>query len=151
MSTGVRSKKTVLWSGAFNRSRSPLPPKPKAIQILQGIKEKYESFHQLKYTDEALENAVYLSNRYISDRFLPDKAIDLIDEAGARVKLRSISVPEELINIQRRIRIIGGRIETAISAQEFEKAARYRLEEDVEQENLQVSQGDAGGSKAPSH
>jgi len=114
------------------------PSEAESIQILQGIKEKYENFHQLKYTDEALENAVYLSNRYISDRFLPDKAIDLIDEAGARVKLRSISVPEELINIQRRIRIIGGRIETAISAQEFEKAARYRLEEDLEQVHLQV-------------
>ncbi len=114
------------------------PTELESIQILQGIKERYENFHQLKYSDEALESAVYLSNRYISDRFLPDKAIDLVDEAGARVKLRSISVPEELINIQRRIRIIDGRIESAISAQEFEKAARYRLEEDLEQENLQV-------------
>jgi ATP-dependent Clp protease ATP-binding subunit ClpC len=114
------------------------PTEAESVRILQGIKEKYENFHQLKYTDEALESAVYLSNRYISDRFLPDKAIDLIDEAGARVKLRSISVPEELINIQRRIRVIDGRIESAISAQEFEKAARYRLEEDLEQENLQI-------------
>ena len=122
----------------FQSIKVAAPTEAESIQILHGIKEKYESFHQLKYTDEALESAVYLSNRYISDRFLPDKAIDLIDEAGARVKLRSISVPEELINIQRRIRIIDGRIESAISAQEFEKAARYRLEEDLEQENLQV-------------
>jgi ATP-dependent Clp protease ATP-binding subunit ClpC len=122
----------------FQSIKVPAPTEAESIQILQGIKEKYESFHQLKYTDEALEGAVYLSNRYISDRFLPDKAIDLIDEAGARVKLQSISVPEELINIQRRIRVIDGRIESAISAQEFEKAARYRLEEDFEQENLQV-------------
>ncbi len=122
----------------FQSIKVPAPTEAESIQILQGIKEKYESFHQLKYTDEALESAVYLSNRYISDRFLPDKAIDLIDEAGAHVKLRSISVPEELINIQRRIRFIDGRIESAISAQEFEKAARYRLEEDLEQENLQV-------------
>ncbi len=114
------------------------PGESESILILHGIKEKYENFHSLKYTDEALESAVYLSNRYISDRFLPDKAIDLIDEAGARVKLRSISIPEELINIQRRIRIIDGRIESAITAQEFERAARYRLEEDLEQENLQV-------------
>ena len=69
---------------------------------------------------------------------MPDKAIDLIDEAGARVKLRATSIPEEMINIQRRIRVIDGRIESAISAQEFEKAARYRLEEDLEQESLQV-------------
>jgi ATP-dependent Clp protease ATP-binding subunit ClpC len=122
----------------FQSIKVPAPSESDSIQILQGIKEKYESFHQLKYTDEALEAAVYLSNRYITDRFLPDKAIDLIDEAGARVKLRSISIPEELINIQRRIRMIGGRIETAILAQEFEKAARFRLEEDLEQETLQV-------------
>jgi ATP-dependent Clp protease ATP-binding subunit ClpC len=114
------------------------PSERESITILHGIKEKYENFHQLKYTDEALEASVYLSNRYISDRFLPDKAIDLIDEAGARVKLRATAIPEEMINIQRRIRVIDGRIESAISAQEFEKAARYRLEEDLEQENLQI-------------
>jgi ATP-dependent Clp protease ATP-binding subunit ClpC len=114
------------------------PNERESITILHGIKEKYETFHQLKYTDEAVEAAVYLSNRYLSDRFLPDKAIDLIDEAGARVKLRSTAVPEEMINIQRRIRVIDGRIESAISAQEFEKAAKYRLEEELEQENLQI-------------
>jgi ATP-dependent Clp protease ATP-binding subunit ClpC len=114
------------------------PSEQESINILNGIKEKYESFHQLRYTDEALQASVYLSNRYIPDRFLPDKAIDIIDEAGARVKLRTTSIPEEMINIQRRIRVIDGRVENAISAQEFEKAARYRLEEDMEQENLQV-------------
>ncbi len=114
------------------------PSERESITILHGIKEKYETFHQLKYTDEAIEAAVYLSNRYLPDRFLPDKAIDLIDEAGARVKLRATAVPEEMINIQRRIRVIDGRIESAISAQEFEKAARYRLEEEMEQQNLQV-------------
>jgi ATP-dependent Clp protease ATP-binding subunit ClpC len=114
------------------------PTEQESVTILKGIKEKYESFHQLKYTDGALETAVYLTNRYITDRFLPDKAIDVIDEAGARVKLRTKSVPEEMLNLQRRIRVIDGRIENAISAQEFEKAARYRLEEEMEQENLQV-------------
>ncbi len=114
------------------------PTERESVTILHGIKEKYETFHQLKYTDEALEASVYLSNRYIPDRFLPDKAIDLLDEAGARVKLRATAIPEEMINVQRRIRVIDGRIESAISAQEFEKAARYRLEEDLEQENLQV-------------
>ena len=114
------------------------PSERESVTILSGIKEKYEIFHQLKYTDEALQASVYLSNRYIPDRFLPDKAIDIIDEAGARVKLRTTSFPEEMVNIQRRIRVIDGRIENAISAQEFEKAARYRLEEDMEQENLQV-------------
>jgi ATP-dependent Clp protease ATP-binding subunit ClpC len=69
------------------------PSETESIRILQGIKERYESFHQLEYADEALEAAVYLSNRYIPDRFLPDKAIDLIDEAGARVKLRRLPSP----------------------------------------------------------
>jgi ATP-dependent Clp protease ATP-binding subunit ClpC len=116
-----------------------IPPlERESIAILNGIKEKYESFHQLKYTDEALEASVYLSNRYIPDRFLPDKAIDIIDEAGARVKLRAAAVPDEVLNIQKRIRMIGGRIENAITAQEFDQAAHYRLEEDSEQENLQV-------------
>jgi ATP-dependent Clp protease ATP-binding subunit ClpC len=114
------------------------PDEEESIRILQGIKGRYESYHQLRYTDEALQAAVYLSNRYIPDRFLPDKAIDILDEAGARVKLRTHSVPDEMINIQRRIRVIDGRIENAISAQEFEKAARYRLEGDIEQENLQI-------------
>ncbi len=114
------------------------PSEVESVTILHGIKEKYETFHQLKYTDEALQASVYLSNRYIPDRFLPDKAIDVIDEAGARVKLRTTSLPEEMVNIQRRIRVIDGRIENAITAREFEKAARYRLEEDMEQENLQV-------------
>jgi len=114
------------------------PTEQESVTILRGIKGKYEAFHHLKYTDEAIEASVYLSNRYLTERFLPDKAIDLIDEAGARVKLRATSIPEEIINVQRRIRVIDGRIENAISSQEFEKAARYRREEDLEQENLQL-------------
>ena len=114
------------------------PSEQESLAILNGIKEKYESFHQVEYTDEALEASVYLSNRYISDRFLPDKAIDLIDEAGARVKLRRASASDDRDTIQRRIRAIEDRVENAISAHEFEQAARYRLEEELEQENLQV-------------
>ncbi len=122
----------------FQAIKVPPPSEQESIQILKGIKDKYESFHALEYTDEALEAAVYLSNRYIPDRFLPDKAIDLIDEAGARVKLRNSSIPDEMIRAQGKIRVIDDRVESAISSREFEKAARYRLEEDREQENLQV-------------
>jgi ATP-dependent Clp protease ATP-binding subunit ClpC len=114
------------------------PSEQESVAILNGIKERYEVFHQLKYTDEALQASVYLSNRYIPDRFLPDKAIDVIDEAGARVKLRTASYPEETANIQRRIRVIDGRIENAISAQEFDNAARHRFEKDREKENLRT-------------
>jgi ATP-dependent Clp protease ATP-binding subunit ClpC len=122
----------------FQSVRVAPPSEQESIAILNGIKQRYESFHQLRYTDEAIQASVYLSNRYIPDRFLPDKAIDVIDEAGARVKLRTAAIPEDMINIQRRIRVIDGRIEHAISAQEFEKAARYRLEEDMEREHLQI-------------
>jgi len=122
----------------FQAIKVAAPSEQESIAILHGIKERYETFHQLEYTDEALEASVYLSNRYIPDRFLPDKAIDIIDEAGARVKLRAASIPEEILSIQRRICIIDSRIEHAIAAQEFEKAARYRLDEDAEQEKLQA-------------
>ena len=66
----------------------PPPSEAEAVSILDGVRERYESFHQVRYTDEALQAALYQSHRYIPDRFLPDKAIDVIDEAGARVKLR---------------------------------------------------------------
>jgi ATP-dependent Clp protease ATP-binding subunit ClpC len=114
------------------------PSEEETIRILAGIKEKYEAFHHLRYTEDALQASVYLSNRYIPDRYLPDKAIDIIDEAGARVKLRTASVPEEIEDIRQRIRGIDLRIKNALSEHEFEKAARYRREEDIEQENLQV-------------
>jgi ATP-dependent Clp protease ATP-binding subunit ClpC len=72
----------------FQAVKVPPPSEPEAVKILEGVRERYESFHQVRYTDDALEAAVYQSHRYIPDRFLPDKAIDVIDEAGARVKLR---------------------------------------------------------------
>jgi ATP-dependent Clp protease ATP-binding subunit ClpC len=108
------------------------PTEQESVTILHGIKEQYEAFHQVKYTDEALQASVYLSNRYITDRFLPDKAIDIIDEAGARVKLRATSLPEEVASIQRRIGLLDGNMEPAIPAQELEKAANYRIEDDRE-------------------
>ncbi len=122
----------------FQAIKVPPPSERESVEILNGIKDKYESFHALEYTGEALEAAVYLSSRYIPDRFLPDKAIDLIDEAGARVKLRNSTIPEEMVRTQRKIQVIDDRIDSAISSREFEKAARYRLEEDQEQANLRV-------------
>ena len=72
----------------FQAVKVPPPSEEEAVEILDGVRERYESFHQVRYTDDALQAAVYQSHRYIPDRFLPDKAIDVIDEAGARVKLR---------------------------------------------------------------
>ena len=112
------------------------PTEQESIAILNGIKEKYESFHQVEYTDEALEASVHLSNRYISDRFLPDKAIDLIDEAGARVKLTTASAADDGGNIQRKIRIIEGSAGEADSAHQIEQAPHHWPE--PKQENLKV-------------
>ena len=92
----------------------------------------------MSYTDAAIEFAVSHSNRYIPDRFLPDKAIDLIDEAGARVKLRQTSLPEEITEVQKRIKFIVHRMDSAIANHEFEKARFYSDEERKERENLRA-------------
>ncbi|HEY2930167.1 MAG TPA: ATP-dependent Clp protease ATP-binding subunit [Acidobacteriota bacterium] len=114
------------------------PTEAETIEIIRGIRDRYESFHQVSYIEDAITSSVLQSNRYIPDRFLPDKAIDVLDEAGARVKLRSTAVPDEVINLQKKIKVIMGRIETAISLKEFEKAAKYKDEELLERENLQI-------------
>jgi ATP-dependent Clp protease ATP-binding subunit ClpC len=120
----------------FQSVKVPPPNEGETIKILHGIKDRYEKFHAVTYTDDALNSAVYNSNRYIPDRHLPDKAIDLIDEAGARVKLRQTSLPEELADIQKRIKFIVHRMENAIANHEFEKARFYSDEERKERENL---------------
>ena len=122
----------------FQAVKVPPPNEEDAIRILNGIKEKYEKFHAVSYTDEAINFSVTHSSRYIPDRFLPDKAIDLIDEAGARVKLRQTSLPEELTEVQKRIKFIVHRMENAIANHEFEKARFYSDEERKERENLRT-------------
>src|SRR5437879_5527347 len=120
----------------FQAVKVPPPNEADAIKILFGIKERYEKFHAVTYTDDAINFSVSHSSRYIPDRFLPDKAIDLIDEAGARVKLRQTSLPEELTEVQKRIKFIVHRMENAIANHEFEKARFYSDEERKERENL---------------
>src|SRR6266478_5435888 len=120
----------------FQAVKVPAPNEEEAVLVIQGVRERYEKFHAVSYTDEALRYSVYLSNRYIPDRFLPDKAIDLIDEAGARVKLRQATVPEEVGEVQKRVKFITHRMETAIANHEFEKARFYSEEERKEKENL---------------
>ena len=121
----------------FQAIKVGAPPEQESVSILHGVKSRYEKFHMVSYTDEAIEAAVYLSNRYIPDRFLPDKAIDLLDEAGARVKLRQATLPSEMTDIQRRIKFIVARMESAISSKDFEKAEHYKNQEQVERDNLQ--------------
>ena len=122
----------------FQAVKVPPPNEEETIKILFGIKERYEKFHAVTYTDEGLLAAVYHSNRYIPDRYLPDKAIDLLDEAGSRVKLRQTALPEELADIQKRIKFIVHRMENAIATHEFEKARFYSDEERKERENLRA-------------
>ena len=120
----------------FQAVKVPPPTEADAVKILFGIKDRYEKFHAVGYTDEAIETAVFTSSRYIPDRFLPDKAIDLIDEAGARVKLRQTTLPTDLADIQKRIKFIVHRMENAIANHEFEKARFYSDEERKERENM---------------
>ncbi len=122
----------------FQAVKVPPPNEEDAIKIIMGIKDKYEKFHAVSYTDDAITFSVSHSSRYIPDRFLPDKAIDLIDEAGARVKLRQTSLPEELTEVQKRIKFIVHRMENAIANHEFEKARFYSDEERKERENLRA-------------
>ena len=122
----------------FQAVKVPPPNEEDATKIIMGIKERYEKFHAVSYTDDAITFSVSHSNRYIPDRFLPDKAIDLIDEAGARVKLRQTTLPEELTEVQKRIKFIVHRMENAIANHEFEKARFYSDEERKERENLRA-------------
>ncbi len=96
------------------------------IEILENIKEKYEDHHLVKYTDDALKACVHLTNRYMSDRFLPDKAIDAMDEAGSRVHITNIHVPAEIIDVENRIEEVKSKKTLAINSQKFEEAAEYR-------------------------
>ena len=114
------------------------PTEEEAVKVLFGIKDRYEKFHAVAYSDEAIEGAVFTSSRYIPDRFHPDKAIDLLDEAGARVKLRQTTMPGEIAEVHKRIKFIVHRMENAIANHEFEKARFYSDEERKERENLRV-------------
>src|SRR5215217_5402634 len=113
------------------------PSEKETIEVLMGVKDRYESFHHVEYTREAIEAAVYQSSRYITDRFLPDKAIDLIDEAGARAKLREAGYSEEFGEINKSIRVAVEQMENAVSQKDFEKAARFREQEQQHRDTLQ--------------
>lgn len=102
------------------------PSQEETVEILKGLRSKYEAHHKVKITDEALEQAVKMSVRYISDRFLPDKAIDLIDEACSKVRLRAYTMPPEVKEIEKKLKDITGEKAAAIDSQDFEGAARLR-------------------------
>ena len=113
-----------------------------SIKILKGLRDAYEAHHKVKISDQAIKAAVKLSHRYIADRFLPDKAIDLMDEAASRVRLRNNTRPDELRDINERIDELEKEKEAAVKNQEFEKAARLRDEENELKKELQEIKDD---------
>ena len=105
------------------------PSEEQALRILDGLRDRYEAHHHVRYSDEALQAAVSMSTRYIQDRFLPDKAIDVLDEAGARMRIRNRTLPDEIRKFDDELRRVRLDKEEAASAQEFERAAQLRDEE----------------------
>ena len=134
-------RKYIEKDSALERRFSPVtvgePTKAETEEILKGIRDKYEAHHNVKITDEAIKSAVELSTRYINDRFLPDKAIDLIDEAASRVKMKTYTQPESLKKLEDEIVTLDKEKEDTIRVQDFEKAAILRDKIKEEKEKLQ--------------
>ena len=131
--TTLEEYRKIEKDAALERRFQPVqvdqPTIEQAIQILKGLRDRYESFHRVIITDEAIEAAVKFSDRYINDRYLPDKAIDLVDEAGARLRIRRMTAPPELREIDEHIAEVKREKESAIDAQDFERAAALRDDE----------------------
>ena len=126
-------RKPLEKDSALERRFQPItvgePNEEQAIRILGGLRDRYEAHHQVHFTDEALQAAVEMSDRYIQDRFLPDKAIDVIDEAGARMRIRNMTLPKELRDLDDQLREVRSKKDKAIGAQDFEAAAELRDKE----------------------
>ena len=131
---------------AFERRFQPVaveePDQEDAVRILMGLKGKYESYHGLTITDDAVRAAVNLSSRYIQDRFLPDKAVDLMDEAASRIKTRSLTTPSYLMDLEREIKRMGKEKKKAADAQEYERAAVLRDSQNALVKELTAKQAD---------
>ncbi|SMB91103.1 ATP-dependent Clp protease ATP-binding subunit ClpC [Thermanaeromonas toyohensis ToBE] len=135
-------RKHIEKDAALERRFQPVmvsePTVEETIAILKGLRDRYEAHHRVKITDEALEAAAKLSDRYITDRYLPDKAIDLIDEAASRVRLAIYTAPKEVKELEARLEEVQKEKEAAVHAQEFEKAAQLRDEERRIREELEA-------------
>ena len=123
------SEKDAALERRFQPIQVEQPTVAQTVEILKGLRDRYESFHRVTITDDAIDTAASLADRYVNDRFLPDKAIDLIDEAGARLAIRKMTAPPELREIDERIASVRREKEAAIDGQDFEKAASLRDEE----------------------
>ena len=131
--TAEEYRKHIEKDSAFERRFQPInigePSAEDTLEILHGLRSRYEQHHHVRYTEAALKAAVTLSDRYVQDRFLPDKAIDVIDEAGARTRVHKMALPPELAQVDQQLVEIAEQKEKAADAQEFEEAARLRDEE----------------------
>ncbi|HEY8347986.1 MAG TPA: ATP-dependent Clp protease ATP-binding subunit [Symbiobacteriaceae bacterium] len=134
-------RKHVEKDAALERRFQPVmveePSVEDAIAILKGLRDRYEAHHRVEITDEAIEAAVRLSDRYVSDRYLPDKAVDLMDEAASRVRLSTFVAPPDLKELERKLEEVRKEKEAAVQGQEFEKAARLRDRETKLKEELE--------------
>ncbi len=145
-------RKNIEKDAALERRFQPVtvgePSVEDTIEILKGIRDKYEAHHKVKITDEAIKSAVNLSVRYIGDRFLPDKAIDLIDEASSKVRLTTFTAPPEIKEMESRLQQIEAEKEMAVGRQDFESAAKLRDEEKelLQKYNTEKAKWQADGS-----
>lgn len=139
-------RKYIEKDAALERRFQPIqvdePTPEDAIKILSGLRDRYEAHHRVKITDEAIDQAVKLSDRYIADRFLPDKAIDLIDEAASKVRLQSFTVPPNLKELEVRLEEVRKEKDAAVQSQEFEEAAALRDKEQKLREELDSTKKD---------
>lgn len=133
-------RKNIEKDAALERRFQPIvvgePSQEEAIEILKGLHDKYEAHHNVKIPDDAIEAAVHLSSRYITDRYLPDKAIDLIDEAASKIRLRAFTPPENIKELEDKIKSISDEKASAVNSQNYELAARLRDEEKEAQKKL---------------
>lgn len=133
-------RKNIEKDAALERRFQPVkvgePTPDEALEILRGLRDRYEAHHKVEITDEALRASVSLADRYISDRFLPDKAIDLMDEAASRVRLRSFTAPPDVKEQEQRLKDLQNEKKEAIAHQDFEKAARLRDEEHTVRDSI---------------
>ena len=133
-------RKYIEKDAALERRFQPVmvgePTEEEAVLILKGLRDRYEAHHKVRITDEAINEAVKLSSRYIADRFLPDKAIDLVDEAASRVRLRTYTAPDDLQTIENTLKSLEQEKAEAVNTQDFERAAKIRDEEKKLREEL---------------
>ena len=145
-------RKYIEKDAALERRFQPVtvgePSKEEAVEILRGLRDRYEAHHKVKISDEAIEAAVQLSDRYITDRFLPDKAIDLMDEAAARVRIQAFVAPPDMKQLEKQLEEVRKEKEEAVANQNYERAAKMRDEETELNQKMEQMRADWKGSES---